>query len=124
MPITGLDHINITAPAEMIEACRRFYADVLGLRDGERPPFRSSGYWLYAGERAVVHLTVADTGVVSGSAALDHFAFVGEDYDAMVAVLRAQEIAYRVTEVPLTGQVQIFLRDPAGVGIELGFAAR
>jgi extradiol dioxygenase family protein len=29
-----LDHFNIAAPLELIEACRDFYVEVLGFEDG------------------------------------------------------------------------------------------
>jgi catechol 2,3-dioxygenase-like lactoylglutathione lyase family enzyme len=120
MAINGLDHINVTASAESIEACRVFYAEVLGLTEGARPAFRSRGYWMYAGGRPVVHLTVQDGRQTGGATALDHFAFACDDYDGTVAHLRAKGIPFDVSNGP---QVQVFLRDPAGVGIELGFGA-
>ena len=44
MTMIDLDHVNIRTGnlAEM----RRFYRDVLGLEDGERPSFRFDGAWL------------------------------------------------------------------------------
>ena len=65
MPATKLDHINIRTTQP--EATRDFFVDVVGLRDGERPPFNFGGYWLYAGEQAVIHLTDArDSGARHG----------------------------------------------------------
>jgi glyoxylase I family protein len=122
MTIANLDHVNINAPRTVIEECRTFYVEVLGMYEGERPPFRSEGYWLYAGGQPLVHLTVAAMRpIVSSGRTPDHVAFACEDFDATVATLRAKGVTFRVTEVPLTGQRQVFLQDPAGVGIELGF---
>ena len=121
MAILGIDHINIAAPTSLIEACRTFYVDVLGFVEGERPPFRSRGYWLYAGGHPVVHLLVRDGGEQSGSAALDHVAFLCEGLEAMTAKLEAHGIAFEIDRVPATGRTQLFFRDPAGVGIELQF---
>ena len=39
--ITGLHHINLRAPAELLATLRDFYRDVLGLEQGERPNFGS-----------------------------------------------------------------------------------
>ena len=74
--VAGLAHVNIRAPQALIEDVRAFYRDVIGLREGPRPPFRSRGYWLYAGGRDVLHLTV-DPGAerASGDGWLDHVAF-------------------------------------------------
>ena len=60
MAIKGLDHITVNV-AEL-DASRRFYVDVLGLREGERPPFDSPGAWLYAGDRPIVHLVAVEEG--------------------------------------------------------------
>ena len=62
MQIISLDHFNLSAPSAVLEELRRFYCDVLGLTVGRRPPFGSDGYWLYAGDLALVHLSVADDG--------------------------------------------------------------
>ena len=53
----------------------------------------------------------------------DHAAFACEDRPGFEARLRERGIDYRVAEVPLTGQVQLFLRDPSGHGVELNFSA-
>jgi glyoxylase I family protein len=120
VPILDLDHINIAGSAPLIERCRAFYVGVLGLRDGDRPPFRSRGYWLYAGERPVVHLLVRDVEPKSG-AALDHFAFRCTGLEAMTTRLEQHAVTFTVDRVPATGRTQLFLTDPAGVGIELNF---
>ena len=120
MPPRGLDHVNIAGPPELIERCRVFYTRVLGLEEGPRPPFRSRGFWLYASQHAIVHL-VERAETREGESALDHFAFVCDGLEAMRATLDGQGIEYRLDYVPATQHTQIFLRDPAGVGIELNF---
>ena len=123
MPIQRIDHINIAGSAELIERCRAFYVDVLQLVDGHRPAFRSRGYWLYAGEHPIVHLTVRDDERATAPNHLDHCAFGCTDLDATIASLEQHGVAYTVDRVP-SGAAQLFLRDPAGVGIELNFAGR
>ncbi len=49
---------------------------------------------------------------------------VREGFAAMRARLDSLRVAYRIAEVPLTKQRQIFLGDPAGNGVELNFDAR
>jgi catechol 2,3-dioxygenase-like lactoylglutathione lyase family enzyme len=122
MPVTHIDHINIAGSFALLEACRAFYVDVLGLRDGERPPFRSRGFWLYAGGSPVVHLTESDREPHAAATSFDHFAFACEDADEMRARLQQRGVAFEADEVPETGAVQFFLRDPAGVALELNFA--
>jgi catechol 2,3-dioxygenase-like lactoylglutathione lyase family enzyme len=54
MPLGGLQHYTIE-PADL-ERTRDFYCAVLGLENGDRPPLDFSGYWLYSGGVATVHL--------------------------------------------------------------------
>ena len=99
---------------------------MVGLRVGPRPPFERFGYWLYAGERPVLHLSAADPGeelALERPTTFNHAAFDcsgRSDYERRLTELG---IGYRVARVPLTNQVQLFFSDPAGNGIELSFAA-
>jgi catechol 2,3-dioxygenase-like lactoylglutathione lyase family enzyme len=123
MSVTAIDHINIAGPAELIERCRAFYVDVLGLENGHRPPFRSRGFWLYGGGQALVHLTEGDKQAAEGSASLDHFAFRCDGLEETLARFAELGVQHQVDSVPGEGPTQLFLRDPAGVGIELNFPA-
>ena len=52
-----LHHIGITAPAEVLEEVKAFYALLLGLQPGFRPEFGGiRGAWLYAGDEPLIHL--------------------------------------------------------------------
>ena len=51
MTTLGLNHYNLRANRELLDALRDFYCTVVGLTVGERPPFSSFGYWLYAGDQ-------------------------------------------------------------------------
>jgi catechol 2,3-dioxygenase-like lactoylglutathione lyase family enzyme len=124
MRITGIDHINIAAPMETLERCVRFYVDVLGLSEGHRPPFRSRGFWLYAGDAPIIHLTEKATSAAASTGAFNHVALACEDFESMEERLRAHGIAFTVNRVPQTSQVQIFVTDPAGVDLELNFGSR
>ena len=124
MATLGLDHYNIRAPSPLLEELRDFYIATLGLYVGPRPRFRTHGYWLYAGEQAVLHLSgtrageVREVGVVP---TFDHVAFRCDDDATMRLTLDAAGISYAVEDAPERAQRQIFLRDPAGNGIELNF---
>lgn len=128
MAVHSIHHFNIRASEQELVVLRDFYCRVIGLEPGPRPPFRSSGFWLYAGSVAVLHLTVASEGEflpeVSGRrSAADHIAFRCSDLPATLARLRANGVEYSIEHVPLLGEQQVFLRDPSGVGVELNFAA-
>jgi glyoxylase I family protein len=117
-----IDHINIKAPAPLLERLRDFYCAVLGLAEGERPDFGSAGYWLYAGDQPLVHLSVSDEAPDPGVRnSLDHVAFRGKDLAAFTARLRHQGVEFRSSFVPELEMAQLFLRDPAGNGLELNF---
>ena len=122
MPLRNLNHLLVLA--QDLEATRDFYVDVLELTVGPRPPFAFPGYWLYLGDRAVVHLAQrggeggrADTGPI------DHVAFEATGLADMVARLDRRAIAHRHRKVPGQGLHQVFLQDPNGVTIELNFPA-
>ena len=123
--VRGLAHANIRAPEAMIERLRCFYIDLIGLRQGLRPAFRSGsrGYWLYAGETDVLHLTIAGSGDTAPAPTghFNHLAVACTDLDATRARLDAAGVAYEVDEVDEPPQVQLFLTDPSGLDIELNF---
>jgi glyoxylase I family protein len=121
MPIDGFQHINIRSTD--VEKTRDFYVRALGLRVGDRPPFSSTGYWLYLGDQAVVHLVQRAPGetVTPGSGNLDHVAFRGMDLDGTRQTLRTAGIPFREAVVPRNQSVQIFVHDPDGITLELNF---
>jgi glyoxylase I family protein len=108
----------------LLDQLRDFYRDVVGLTLGYRPPFEEYGYWLYAGDKAVVHLSQSDgeeipvSGVVT---TFGHAAFACTDRPAVEARLSELGIDYKVARVPELGLLQLFLKDPAGNGVELSF---
>ena len=127
MAVLDLNHYNLRAPLEVLEGIRDWYRDVVGLQVGARPPFANRGFWLYAGKRPVLHLSEESRGEkhpAPGEGTFDHVAFTCDDYDATSERLRSLGIEFRVADVPLTRTRQIFLRDPAGNGVELNFEAR
>lgn len=127
MPVTGIDHYNLRASLEVLAGIRDWYRDTVGLTVGERPAFNNRGYWLYAGRRPVLHLSEEGPGEIHpqpGQGTFDHVAFKCEDFETMRARLEQLGESYRVADVPLTRTRQIFLRDPAGNGVELNFELR
>lgn len=122
MSIDRLDHINIAAPAELLAHVRNFYVDILGLQEGARPAFSSPGYWLYAGNDPLIHLSEKDRQPVSGEkGCLDHVAFRGHQRHALCSRLESAGIDYQQNHVPGLNLSQLFFRDPAGVRVEVNF---
>ena len=126
MNIVGLNHYNVTVPGELLERVRDFYVEVLGLIVGERPAFMREGFWLYAGAEPLVHLTACGAddpraGGARGPSFFDHVAFSCNGLAGVLERLRRYSVPFELAEVTSLGQVQVFLRDPAGVGVELNF---
>jgi catechol 2,3-dioxygenase-like lactoylglutathione lyase family enzyme len=120
MAIRRVDHVNIVTSD--LEGTRAFFVDNLALTVGPRPPFEVQGYWLYAGETAVVHLQVAlKTVGASVDSALNHFAFDVDDLASMLERLQNNGVAFREARVPDSDVHQAFLFDPNGVRIELNY---
>lgn len=126
MPLHGLHHYTLR-PADL-EATKDFYVDLLGLEVGYRPPLAFPGYWLYTGGQPTVHLIgpreserdlparePGQTGL------LDHVAFSCSGLPAMKAALAERDIAYEERVIPRDGQIQLFLKDPNGVSVELNY---
>ncbi len=124
MTTTGLNHLNLHAPRELLDELKEFYCDVVGLQVGPRPPFRNFGYWLYAEGKPIVHLYQTDPDEERDARAVttfDHVAFDCTNRAEVEAMLARRKLHYRATEVPGTQRVQLFLKDPAGNGVELIF---
>ena len=54
MATSGLNHFTILT--DDVPGTVRFYSDLLGLHEGERPPLGFPGAWLYAGDQPVLHI--------------------------------------------------------------------
>jgi catechol 2,3-dioxygenase-like lactoylglutathione lyase family enzyme len=133
MALRRLDHVLVLA--QDMDGTRDFYRDVLGLREGSRPPLAFPGYWLYAEDIPCVHIAdreayeaharglgmpvapgVLDTGPV------DHVAFNADDYDEILAAVQRSGTPVRTNTVPGIGLRQLFLHDPNGVRVEINVA--
>jgi catechol 2,3-dioxygenase-like lactoylglutathione lyase family enzyme len=121
MPLTSLDHVNIRTAD--LEAMARFYIEIMGLRNGERPPFSNPGIWLYCGDTAAVHLVGQDRSPKVAETRIEHFAFKAQGLADFLALLRDNTVAYSVSVVPERGIRQVNLYDPDGNHIEVQYGA-
>lgn len=121
MPLTSLDHVNIRTRnlSEMV----RFYEDVIGLSEGDRPPFTFPGAWLYCGDRAALHLMGPADEEIAAVGQIDHFAFMASGLSDFIANLERREIVYSTRTIPELGNTQVNVRDPDGNRIEIQFPA-
>lgn len=121
MGLLALDHFNIKAPKHKLESTRDFYVNVLGLREGYRPPFESYGFWLYSADRPLLHLTELST-QSGGQSYFNHIAFRCSDFAEMQRQLDALAIDYQTKISPDGKQKQIFVYDPCEIRVELTFS--
>lgn len=119
MALKAIDHFTIKPSA--LEASVKFYVEVMGLEEGDRPPFEFPGAWLYCGDRPLVHLVANRDGGGGETGAFDHVAFQATDVAGWRERLKAHGISFDEASVPGRVMCQLFLRDPDGVKIELNF---
>jgi catechol 2,3-dioxygenase-like lactoylglutathione lyase family enzyme len=115
---------HVSLPVTDLERSKRFYAEVLGLREIPRPPFDFPGAWLYSEGRPVLHLndiSPTDQPQRPDSGVIDHVAFGSRGFEAMKRHLAQKGVSFRVNVVPNSSRRQIFVTDPNNVLIELNF---
>jgi glyoxylase I family protein len=117
-----IEHINISAPKEVIEELKDFYCYIFDLHIGSRPNFKSQGFWLYADEKSIIHLTESDNHYKSDRQTyFDHVAFQIEDIQNFVRKLKKFNVGFEMDSVKEVGMAQLFFKDPAGNGLEANF---
>ena len=119
MPALSLDHYNIYCAD--LESTVRFYERYVGLTNGDRPPFPFPGAWMYAGEKAILHLISESGRTDQGSGAIDHFAINCADIRGTLDQIKQDGLPFEVKKVPARPLQQVFVHDPDGVMIELNF---
>ena len=118
MKITGMNHFNVLT--EDVEATRRFYADVIGLEEGERPPLGFPGIWFYAAGQPILHVSAARL-PENRAGVIDHMAFSAADLKGTIARLEAKGVKYALRQQAGTKIWQVFCHDPMGAKVELDF---
>ena len=118
MAIQGMNHFNVLT--DDVEATRRFYVDVIGLIEGERPPLGFPGAWLYAGGRPILHVSSAEL-ARERAGVIDHIAFSATDREGTVARLKERGVEFVLRQQVGTRIWQIFCHDPMGAKVELDF---
>jgi catechol 2,3-dioxygenase-like lactoylglutathione lyase family enzyme len=119
MFVQGLDHFTIWT--DDADETRRFYCDIIGLREGPRPDLGFAGLWFYAGEHPVVHVNFGEDVSRGPAGAFDHVAFRGVG-DPKALTERLERAGVRCTsQVVGNGIRQVFCADPQGVQVEFNF---
>lgn len=119
-----IDHINISAPAEILAQEKQFFCTLLSLNVGFRPAFSRPGYWLYAqdSKTALIHLTQSDHHQPApDNSYFDHVAFQCTGITAYLERLAALSIPFTSDYLAELAMTQLFFRAPSGTGVELNF---
>jgi catechol 2,3-dioxygenase-like lactoylglutathione lyase family enzyme len=134
MPLSHIEHFLLQT-ADM-EKTRQWYVNVLGMRVGPSPDFKFPVFWLYLGDKDVVHVTEGGGNVsenrkryvgqesqaTAGSGAIDHLAFRATGLREMMAHLKSLDVDFKQRQVDDQGLYQLFMFDPNGVKIELNYS--
>jgi catechol 2,3-dioxygenase-like lactoylglutathione lyase family enzyme len=118
----NIDHINISAPTELLEEVKEFYSEVLGLTSGFRPNFPKPGYWLYSSDKALIHLVESDMHYENEKQGFfDHFALRTSGLPNMLERLKSSQIEFSINYLPEIKLTQVFCKDPSGTQVEISF---
>ncbi len=116
--VVRLNHVNVTVPAGLEEAAKKFYGELLGLKQIEKPdgPRKYIGAWYQLGE-SQLHLSVEDK---PGNYESDrHVCYSVADINGALNTLRSAGIDIISEEQLTNGGSRFFVRDPAGNFIEI-----
>jgi catechol 2,3-dioxygenase-like lactoylglutathione lyase family enzyme len=117
-----IDHVNISAPPDLLRDIRDFYCDVLGLTVGARPSLSRPGYWLYSDGKPIIHLIESlDHLPGEQQGCFDHFALQASSLAEVIEKLEATGTRFTLKHLPDAGMSQVFCRDPAGIRVEINF---
>lgn len=120
------DHISLSAKNP--ERMKDFLCELLGLEVGSRPNFSFDGYFLYAGEKDVIHL-FRNPEDIEGDASkaqdslnqniVHHICFYSDDNGATMDRISKLNLKYSINAIPGSSNQQIFIRAPENLMIEI-----
>lgn len=111
----GLHHVQLAVPAGSEEACRAFWAGVLGLVEIPKPPVLAArgGCW-FRGGALEVHLGVEAPFAPASKA---HPGILVADIEALAAQLAAHDVAVQWDD-DFPGHRRFYAADPFGNRLE------
>ena len=115
--IVGVDHVQITVPADAVANARAFYCGLLGLHEVEKPASlqKRGGFWVQVGDRQV-HVGTEDG--VERRATKAHIAYAVTDLSEWRSRLSAAKIQI-IDALSIAGRERFEFRDPFGNRVEM-----
>ncbi len=112
----GIDHVLLAAPRGSEAAAKKFYSEVLGFTEIEKPDVlkKKGGVW-FQFSHYQVHIGIEEPFT---SAKKAHPAFEVENIEALKDHLSQHKVVYDVDE-NLPGAKRIYIHDPFGNRIEI-----
>lgn len=134
MEIEAIHHVSL--PVHDLERSTRFYREILGLRQIERPPFGFPGAWFAVGATQQLHLIVHEGATFRGEQAINsrdgHFAVRVPSFRGAVEFLKSKGyredadpmelLSVRIQPHAVAGFPQIYILDPDRHVIEINAA--
>lgn len=116
MRLTGLDHVQLAAPAGGEEEARAFFGALLGLEELEKPAALEArgGAWFALPDGRQLHVGVADPFAAATKA---HPAFRVEGYDELRRRLAGADVETRDDDL-IPGVRRFYADDPFGNRLE------
>lgn len=115
MQIIGIDHVQLAMPKGGEERARRFYGELLGLEEVEKPePLRSRGGCWFEAPGVIVHLGAQEEFLPARKA---HPAFIVSSLQQLKETLSESDVQF-VVDRALPSVERIYAQDPFGNRIE------
>lgn len=120
MAIVSLQHVQMIIPAGQAAEAKRFYGDLLGLKEMPRPEALSeagrTGAWYRIGEQEL-HLRFETDPAADPALSDGHPALITSDLEGLRAQLSAAGFDLEEA-IPIEGRARFFARDPGGNRVE------
>ena len=116
--ITSFDHVNLRVPKAVEGEAKRFYKDLLGLEEIDKPADAKArgGAWYRCGTVGI-HLSLQDD--VESRLSSRHVCFVVADLAQAEQSFRQAGVGILADEKPTAGWERFYVRDPGGNLIEI-----
>ncbi len=116
--LVRLHHVSFAV--KDLAASRRFFGEVVGLSELDRPAFNFAGAWYAVGDRQLhlIEQAGSDREIAAGLSRSDHMALEVADIAAVSQTLDSAGIAFQKGSNDALGMQQVFCSDPDGHTIE------